>query len=79
MSVKQVLLLCLLLGMLALLTCRDEGLLGPTAPDLAKGSVPPVGCVPPHTLHISSHSELSVAACREDDVAAAKCLRTSRS
>jgi LamB porin len=39
MSVKQVLLLCLLLGVLALLTCRGEGSLGPTAPDLAKGSV----------------------------------------
>jgi len=39
MSAKQVLLLCLLLGALALLTCRGEGSSGPTAPDIARGSV----------------------------------------
>jgi len=39
MAVKQALLLCLLLGALALLTCHDQGSLGPTGPDLAKGSV----------------------------------------
>jgi len=43
MSVKQVLLLCLLLGALALLTCRGEGSSGPTAPELAKVSVSSVG------------------------------------
>ena len=45
MSVKQVLLLCVLLVALSLSTCLHEGSLGPTTRDLAKGSVTPIGNV----------------------------------
>jgi pimeloyl-ACP methyl ester carboxylesterase len=46
MPVHRKLSLCLLLGALALTGCQDEFASGPTSPDLAQGSVNPVGKIP---------------------------------
>src|SRR5882724_8971024 len=78
MSVKQVLLLYLLLAAVSFSTCLDERSLGPTARDLAKGMVGPVsnnGAHPRAQCHITRVPvALAAGKAAEDTIFGELCL-----